>query len=112
MAAAALFGQSFELLPPCVAAPRQYAQKLGSKLLNAGARPLWVPGVSIGPVEDGSAALQEFDSALQQLIQDAQQAASSSSTAKAPTYTHVAFTSKVSWRHPLPVERSVEQFLL
>jgi len=33
------------------AAPRQYAHKLASKLLGAGARPLWVPTVAINPGE-------------------------------------------------------------
>jgi hypothetical protein len=29
------------------AAPRQYASKLAGLLIDAGAQPLWVPGVSI-----------------------------------------------------------------
>lgn len=33
--------------PVLFAAPRQYAEKLCSKLITAGARPLWLPGVAI-----------------------------------------------------------------
>eukprot|EP00878_Enallax_costatus_P010631 GHUV01011106.1.p1 GENE.GHUV01011106.1~~GHUV01011106.1.p1 ORF type:complete len:197 (+),score=44.33 GHUV01011106.1:127-717(+) len=73
---------SFEQLPLhnkriLVTAPRQYASKLTSLLVAAGARPIWVPGVSISRLTEQQ-HMQQLDEAIQQLDH----------------YTHLAFTSK------------------
>eukprot|EP00892_Ulva_mutabilis_P012592 jgi/Ulvmu1/9705/UM055_0043.1 len=60
-----------------VTGPRQYASKLTGLLLDAGARPLWVPCVEISALEDPGQV-----SALQQALRNL------------PAFTHVAFTSK------------------
>ena len=35
-----------------ITAPRQYAAKLASRLVTAGARPVWVPSISITPIPE------------------------------------------------------------
>uniref|UniRef100_A0A7S0WU85 Tetrapyrrole biosynthesis uroporphyrinogen III synthase domain-containing protein n=1 Tax=Chlamydomonas leiostraca TaxID=1034604 RepID=A0A7S0WU85_9CHLO len=65
-----------------ITAPRQYAHKLASRLMNAGARTLWVPGVTISTLTPGSAAQAEFDTSLRLLMQPGH------------GVTHIAFTSK------------------
>ncbi|GFH23216.1 HEM4 domain-containing protein, partial [Haematococcus lacustris] len=47
-----------------ITAPRQYAHKLAAKLVAAGARPLWVPGVSITALTPGSPEDLELGTAL------------------------------------------------
>eukprot|EP00198_Chlamydomonas_reinhardtii_P006494 XP_001695830.1 predicted protein [Chlamydomonas reinhardtii] len=64
-------------------APRQYSQKLSSKLINAGARPLVVPGVAITELE--GAELEQMRGYLRALLADPHPASSLS---------HIAFTSK------------------
>lgn len=59
------------------AAPRQYASKLCGLLIEAGARPLWVPTIEISSLPDGQ-QLAQLDKALQTLHE----------------FTHLAFTSK------------------
>ncbi|PNW72272.1 hypothetical protein CHLRE_16g675000v5 [Chlamydomonas reinhardtii] len=66
-----------------VTAPRQYSQKLSSKLINAGARPLVVPGVAITELE--GAELEQMRGYLRALLADPHPASSLS---------HIAFTSK------------------
>ena len=59
------------------AGPRQYASKLTTLLVDAGARPLWTPCVDITALED-TQDVSALDGALRNL-QD---------------FTHIAFTSK------------------
>eukprot|EP00882_Tetradesmus_deserticola_P010386 GHRQ01010970.1.p1 GENE.GHRQ01010970.1~~GHRQ01010970.1.p1 ORF type:complete len:177 (+),score=37.96 GHRQ01010970.1:1282-1812(+) len=58
-------------------APRQYASKLTALLVDAGARPTWVPGVAISRLSEPE-HLQQLDDSLQQL----------------GSYSHLAFTSR------------------
>ncbi|KAF6261973.1 Uroporphyrinogen-III synthase HemD-domain-containing protein [Scenedesmus sp. NREL 46B-D3] len=60
-----------------ITAPRQYASKLAALLVDAGARPTWVPGIAISRLSDHE-QLQQLDNSLQQL----------------ESYSHLAFTSK------------------
>ncbi|KAG2434103.1 hypothetical protein HXX76_007830 [Chlamydomonas incerta] len=66
-----------------VTAPRQYSQKLCSKLVNAGARPLVVPGVAITELEGEE--LEQMRDYLRGLLADPH---------PATTLSHIAFTSK------------------
>jgi hypothetical protein len=59
------------------AAPRQYAGKLCALLIEAGARPIWLPTIQISSLPEG-AGLSKLDEALELL----------------PSFTHLAFTSK------------------
>jgi hypothetical protein len=43
---------------PAAAAPRQYASKLTEMLVQAGGRPLWVPGVAVERLGDPQHELQ------------------------------------------------------
>mmetsp|Transcript_6399 Transcript_6399/g.14237 ORF Transcript_6399/g.14237 Transcript_6399/m.14237 type:complete len:359 (-) Transcript_6399:803-1879(-) len=65
-----------------VTAPRQYAQKLCTKLTAAGARALWVPGVRITSLQE-AAHIEQLDSCLRAIV-----------NGQAHGYTHIAFTSK------------------
>ncbi|WIA22644.1 hypothetical protein OEZ86_009619 [Tetradesmus obliquus] len=60
-----------------ITAPRQYASKLTALLVDAGARPTWVPGVAISRLSEQQ-HWQQLDHSLQQL----------------ESYSHLAFTSK------------------
>eukprot|EP00210_Caulerpa_lentillifera_P001446 g1388.t1 len=59
-----------------ITAPRQYASKLSSILVRAGARPIWLPTIQITSLP--KAELPNIDNALEKLDQ----------------FSHVAFTSK------------------
>ncbi|KAG2453919.1 hypothetical protein HYH02_002122 [Chlamydomonas schloesseri] len=83
-----------------VTAPRQYSQKLCAKLINAGARPLVVPGVAITELQ--GAELEQMRSYLRVLLSEQQQRPSNdigSSSQQQHQHqhqhlTHIAFTSK------------------
>jgi len=59
-----------------ITAPRQYASRLADRLVDAGARPLWVPSIVITSISRAT-ELEELDAALTSLDQ----------------FTHLAFTS-------------------
>eukprot|EP01047_Picozoa_sp_COSAG01_P073769 COSAG01_NODE_12123_length_1797_cov_26.290342_1_plen_299_part_00 len=67
-----------------VTAPRNYAGRLIEQLLKLGARPLWMPMITTGPLVDNS----ELDGALRLLAADA------SSNRASRAYAYVAFTSR------------------
>jgi len=64
-----------------ITAPRAYATALAARLVAAGARPLWVPGVVTRRLSSGSPLAPALDSALTKLIAGG-------------TFSHVAFTSR------------------
>lgn len=70
-------GQQNATTEALLAGPRQYASKLAGLLIDAGARPLWVPCVEISALDDPNQIAQ-----LRTVLSDLSQ------------FTHIAFSSK------------------
>jgi uroporphyrinogen-III synthase len=80
-----------------VTAPQQYASRLCARLVDAGMRPLWNPGVHTGPLPSGSALERHLDERVAPLLLRRRPAAGAAVALveePPPHYDFVAFTSR------------------
>lgn len=70
-----------------VTSPQQYASRLCGRLIDAGMRPLWTPGVHTAPLPASSPLARALDAAVAPLLLQQQQPAPAA-------YDYVAFTSR------------------
>jgi uroporphyrinogen-III synthase len=75
-----------------VTSPQKYAARLCGRLIDAGMRPLWTPGVATSPFAPGSRDADALDAAVAPLL--VQPRSSAPPPPAPPAYDYVAFTSR------------------